>query len=88
MQKDRLLKYRLTGGWGTLCKFLGHEIPHMPFPRINERAESTERNVVIRKRAMLRFAKRSLPVLAALAAVYLPRRFQVLGSEPADFKYS
>lgn len=67
--KERLLEYRLGDGWDPLCKFLGHEIPRMPFPRINESAEFKDRGVVMAKRAVLRIAKRSLPVLAALAAV-------------------
>lgn len=76
--KERLLEYRLADGWDPLCKFLGHDLPKIPFPRINESAEFNERNVVMAKRALLRFAKRSLPVIAALAAVggaYLLRRF-------------
>lgn len=67
--KERLLEYRLGDGWDPLCKFLGRDIPEMPFPRINESAEFTERGVVMAKRAMLRIAKRAFPVLAALAAV-------------------
>ena len=34
--KERLLEYRLGEGWEPLCKFLGKEMPDLPFPRINE----------------------------------------------------
>lgn len=69
VRKERLLEYRLGDGWDPLFKFLGSDIPEMPFPRINESAEFNERGVVVAKRAVLRIAKRSLPVPAALAAV-------------------
>ena len=75
--KKRLLEYKLAKGWGPLCKFFGHDIPKIPFPRMNESAEFTDRSAVICKHAMLRIAKRSLPILATLAAVwgaYLLRR--------------
>lgn len=41
--KDRLLEYRLGDGWEPLCEFLGMDVPDVPFPRINERADQEER---------------------------------------------
>lgn len=38
--KDRLLEYRIGDGWEPLCKFLGKEVPSVPFPHEND----TERN--------------------------------------------
>ena len=35
---DRLLVFRVTEGWGPLCRFLGKQIPRRPFPRSNDRA--------------------------------------------------
>ena len=32
------LKYKLGSGWEPLCKFLGKEIPNVPFPRLNDAA--------------------------------------------------
>ena len=36
--QDRLLVYKLEQGWGPLCKFLGKDIPSVPFPHTNEAA--------------------------------------------------
>ena len=75
--KERLLEYRIADGWDPLCKFLGHDVPKISFPKVNESAEFKDRNAVMGKRAMLRIAKRSLPILAALGAVggaYLLRK--------------
>lgn len=32
---DRLLEYDVSCGWEPLCKFLGEDIPDMPFPFTN-----------------------------------------------------
>lgn len=34
--KERLLEYKLGSGWEPLCKFLGKEVPDVPFPHRNE----------------------------------------------------
>ncbi|KAF4779697.1 endonuclease exonuclease phosphatase family protein [Colletotrichum scovillei] len=34
--KESLLEYKLGSGWEPLCKFLGKEIPHKPFPHLND----------------------------------------------------
>jgi hypothetical protein len=39
----RLLAYDVREGWGPLCAFLGAEVPELPFPRTNERAQFRER---------------------------------------------
>lgn len=36
--KERLLDYKLGSGWEPLCKFLGKEVPDVPFPHQNEAA--------------------------------------------------
>lgn len=33
---DNLLEWNVHEGWGPLCKFLGHEVPDLPFPRTND----------------------------------------------------
>ena len=33
--KDQLLIFNVKEGWEPLCKFLGAEIPELPFPRVN-----------------------------------------------------
>ena len=35
---DRCLEYRLGSGWEPLCKFLGKDIPSVPFPHLNDAA--------------------------------------------------
>ena len=34
---DRLLVFRVTDGWGPLCRFLGVPEPQEPFPNLNDR---------------------------------------------------
>ncbi|KAK5467586.1 hypothetical protein LTS15_000559 [Exophiala xenobiotica] len=41
--KDRLLEYQVQDGWEPLCKFLGKEVPDVPFPRGNEKADLHKR---------------------------------------------
>ena len=36
--KERLLEYQLAQGWDPICKFLGKDIPKVPFPHRNEAA--------------------------------------------------
>ena len=36
--KERLLEWYVEDGWEPLCKFLGKEIPKVPFPRANDAA--------------------------------------------------
>ena len=33
---ERRLEYTMGDGWEPLCKFLGKEVPDMPFPRLND----------------------------------------------------
>lgn len=35
----RRLEYTLGSGWEPLCTFLGKDIPDLPFPRLNDRAQ-------------------------------------------------
>jgi hypothetical protein len=39
LPSERLLIYRVSEGWAPLCRFLGVEIPAMPFPRVNTSEE-------------------------------------------------
>jgi hypothetical protein len=36
VSEDRLLEYKLGGGWEPLCAFLGKKVPDVPFPHRNE----------------------------------------------------
>ena len=33
---ERLLEFDLKDGWEPLCRFLGREVPNVPFPRVND----------------------------------------------------
>lgn len=39
----RLLVYEVKEGWEPLCRFLGKEVPDMPFPKTNNRGDFWER---------------------------------------------
>ena len=34
--EDQLLVYRVGDGWGSLCEFLGHDVPDKAFPHENK----------------------------------------------------
>ena len=42
--EDRLLIFQVKDGWNPLCKFLGVEIPSIPFPRMNDTNEVRKMN--------------------------------------------
>jgi hypothetical protein len=42
---ERRLEYRLGQGWEPLCEFLGKEIPDVPFPNVNDKAEHVARKL-------------------------------------------
>ena len=65
--KERLLEYKLDGGWEPLCHFLKREIPNEPFPFVNERSHFSERIGLMEKQALTRAAKQILPVVGAVA---------------------
>ena len=39
---DRLLEFKVTDGWEPLCRFLGVDVPHGPFPYLNERQSTRD----------------------------------------------
>ncbi|KAM0549463.1 hypothetical protein ACHAPJ_009449 [Fusarium lateritium] len=41
---DQLLDFKLSDGWEPLCRFLGKEVPDVPFPHVNDSAEYEARN--------------------------------------------
>ncbi|KAJ4321810.1 hypothetical protein N0V84_005105 [Fusarium piperis] len=45
---DQLLDFQLTDGWGPLCRFLGKEIPDVPFPHVNDAVEYKARGKRLR----------------------------------------
>lgn len=41
---ERLLEWSVADGWGSLCRFLGVEVPEEPFPHVNTRDEFVGRS--------------------------------------------
>lgn len=62
---ERLLVYRVEEGWEPLCAFLGVDVPDVPFPWVNQRAE-IERAV-----KAIRVANALLPAAVVLLGFWL-----------------
>ena len=60
VHKNQLLDLQLKDGWEPLCKFLGKEVPRVPFPHINDAAAYREHTKRSQKRVMKNFAKNGL----------------------------
>ena len=73
--KDRLLEFDLKDGWEPLCKFLGKQIPDVPFPRINDAVSLNEQfrqaTKIGAKNIVKKYAPWILAVLAAGSAIWL-----------------
>ncbi|XP_039255803.2 uncharacterized protein LOC120332591 [Styela clava] len=41
----QLLVYNVNEGWGPICKFLGREVPDIPFPHLNKKGEIAEKRL-------------------------------------------
>lgn len=68
--KNRLLEYRITEGWGSLCDFLGEPTPEfIPFPHINDQADFVSRACRRNRRQMMNVLMRWLVWLLAILAV-------------------
>lgn len=68
---ERLLEYHITEGWVPLCKFLGHEVPTVPFPQSND-GETTQKLIqqLVANEAMQAFQKLCV-LLVSVALVVL-----------------
>lgn len=53
---ENLLEYRVSDGWGPLCKFLGDDIPEEPFPRVNDISNFKTRCTTRNRRQMMNAA--------------------------------
>ena len=79
---ERLLEFRSQDGWEPLCKFLGKDIPTMPYPRTNDASSFM---AFVNKMFVFKFAEAVFEILlsggvmAILLAViwsYLPKGIQ------------
>ena len=71
---EKLLEYTLGSGWEPLCKFLGKEVPDVPFPHANE-SETLKRvfeemGIKAIKNSLKNFAMVGSGAVAAGLAVY------------------
>lgn len=66
---DRLLVYRVGDGWEPLCKFLGKEVPDVPFPWNNEAAMLNEFIRVKTKETTDKVARVAIPVAIGVTAI-------------------
>ncbi|KAF2764956.1 hypothetical protein EJ03DRAFT_331419 [Teratosphaeria nubilosa] len=75
--KERLLEFDLKDGWEPLCRFLGKEVPNVPFPRLNDRKMMMERLGVWMQlkmiNALLKWAAIAAPAGVALWAWFCLR---------------
>ena len=67
--KGQLLEYKMGDGWEPLCKFLGKEVPDVPFPFANEAAEHQAEGDARLSILYSRAAKTVLPWVVGAAAV-------------------
>ncbi|KAF4454858.1 hypothetical protein F53441_2728 [Fusarium austroafricanum] len=58
--KEQLLDFKLTEGWEPLCKFLGKEVPNVPFPHVNDSAAYAARQRTLQKKVIKAFFKNLL----------------------------
>lgn len=66
---ERRLEYKMGDEWEPLCRFLGKDVPDIPFPRLNDskqRSQSQRRGEV---EVILSSIVRLTPVVVAAAAV-------------------
>jgi hypothetical protein len=57
---EQLLDFQLKEGWEPLCRFLGKDIPDVPFPHVNEAAEYARHIKKSRNNALKRLVKKLL----------------------------
>jgi hypothetical protein len=71
--EGRILEYRLGDGWEPLCKFLGKDVPDVPFPHVNDKEANAqgfkELGVIMIKHAAWNAVTIGAMVVPAVAAV-------------------
>ena len=63
--KDKLLVFRATDGWEPLCKFLGKQIPNVPYPQRNSTKEFQRHKMLMNMAGCLIMATPIIIVLVA-----------------------
>lgn len=75
--KENLLLYRVSDGWGPLCKFLDVPVPlSTPFPRVNDTDGFVQRCKTRNRRQMLNVVFR-YTMVCVLAALFMICTLQI-----------
>jgi len=66
---ERLLEYSIEEGWEPLCKFLGEEIPDMPFLKANSADEFVDRMIGRHTAKLTQLRRRALLAVSGLVVL-------------------
>ncbi|CEI62432.1 hypothetical protein FVEN_g4974 [Fusarium venenatum] len=69
LESGRRLDYNLGDGWEPLCGFLGKDVPVVPFPRVNDRADHSAMVKRNNRKMMVDALKVIGPIVAAAVSV-------------------
>lgn len=77
--KERLLEWSAEDGWEPLCKFLGKEVPGIPFPHVNTKSKGWKDREAQCLEQLFKGAIRNLAILSTLgvggAGWFMYRRY-------------
>lgn len=69
LESGRRLEYTVGDGWEPLCDFLGKDVPDVPFPRVNDRADHSARAKRTNRKLMVDGLKIITPFVAVVAGI-------------------
>ncbi|KAM0386981.1 hypothetical protein ACHAQC_011170 [Fusarium culmorum] len=69
LESGRRLDYNIGDGWEPLCEFLGKDVPDVPFPRVNDRADHSARVKENHRKMTIDALKLISPIVAVLVGV-------------------
>ena len=70
--REKLLDFQPGDGWGSLCEFLGKEVPSGPFPHVHEGGNAAD---AVRILIALKLVQMSALPVAFVAVVWLAWRW-------------
>lgn len=69
--EGKTLDYRIGDGWEPLCEFLGKEVPDVPFPMVNTRAEHEKNGMAEVWSLLIQFFGGLVGLIAVAGAFWL-----------------
>jgi hypothetical protein len=69
LESGRRLEYSVGEGWEPLCEFLGKDVPNVPFPRLNDRADHSAMVKRNNRKLMMDALRIVGPIVAVLVGV-------------------